>query len=125
MTNIIELVRLHNSLGFQEEKDKASISLYGSDNPDLYQADIGGKADESAKHFMRLGPAPRPSALSFKSNLLGTGGKGDRGGGPDSRAHIELEKRCQVCQQDGNSRHNIVKAMKLACLKYKSGKVHH
>ena len=125
MSNIIELIRLHNSLGFQEENDKASISLYGSENPDVYNADIGGKADDAAKNYMRLGPAPNKSALSYKSNLLGAGGKDGRGNGSDSRAHMELEKRCQVCQQDGNSRHNIVKAMKLACLKYKSGKVLH
>lgn len=73
-----------------------------------------------------MAPVQNSSALSFKTNLLGSGLKGgDQGAGADSRAHLELEKRCQVCQQDGNSRHNIVKAMKLACLKYRSGKVNH
>ena len=46
MCNIIELIRLQNSLGFQEEKDKSSISLFGSEHPEMVQAEIGGKVDE-------------------------------------------------------------------------------
>jgi len=30
IANILELIRLQNSLSFQEEKDKNSISLYGN-----------------------------------------------------------------------------------------------
>ena len=48
---------MQNSLSFQEEKDKAAISLFGSADHDTNQADIGGRADEDAKHFMRLAPA--------------------------------------------------------------------
>ena len=40
-------------------------------------------------------------------------------------AHVDLERQCQVCQQESTSRHITVKAMRLACLKYRSGQVEH
>ena len=57
IANIMELIGLHNSLAFQEEKDKSTVSLYGSAEQEVAAADIGGRADERANHFMRLAPA--------------------------------------------------------------------
>jgi hypothetical protein len=43
----------------------------------------------------------------------------------EQKMHIDLDIRCQVCLADNNSRHNVIKAMKIACIKYRSGKVCH
>ena len=115
--NILELLRLQNSLNFQEEKDKSQISLLGSSEPEKSLADIGSTVDEKGKSFMR---APDKSGLSFGADLLGSSLAR-----PEDNAHVEIEKRCQICNQDNNSRHYVTKAMKIACLKYRSGLVKH
>ena len=101
IANIIELVGLQNSLAFQEEKDKNTISLHASAEAEVAAADVGSRADERGNQFVRLAPAQNSSALSFKTNLLASGSRADGGQegapGADSRAHVELEKRCQVC----------------------------
>ena len=38
-------------------------------------------------------------------------------------AHVELDKRCMVCQQDPAAKHHILKTLKLACLKYSSSPI--
>jgi hypothetical protein len=60
------------------------------------------------------------TALAFGADLLGSGLAR-----PEDNAHIEIEKRCQICNQDNNSRHYVTKAMKIACLRYRSGLVSH
>lgn len=114
---MLELLRLQNSLNFQEEKDKASISLLGATDNDKVLADIGSVTDEKGKSYMR---APDKSGLAYGADLLGSGLAR-----VEDNAHVEIEKRCQVCNQDNNSRHYVNKAMKIACLKYKSAPVSH
>jgi hypothetical protein len=43
---MLELLRLQNSLNFQEEKDKASISLLGANETEKVLAEIGSAPDE-------------------------------------------------------------------------------
>ena len=49
-------------MNFQEEKDKASISLYGNSEPEKSLADVGSRSDVKAKGFMRANPK---SGLAF------------------------------------------------------------
>ena len=127
MANILELLMLQNSLNAQEEADKNSIALYGNTEKSQAPMEVGDDQEKAAKHFMKSANAfeKNKTALSFKSNILQTG--------PDTKVctedppkvHIELEKRCQVCQQDANARHHTAKAFKIACLKYQSSNVSH
>lgn len=62
MQNIIELIRIQNSLNFQEEKDKNSISLVGGQESDKQGTEFGSKEEAQAKKFVR-----RTSLLQFQA----------------------------------------------------------
>jgi len=117
MNNIIELFRVQNSLNFQEEKDKQDISLVASSEADKFGAEPGGELDRQAKQFMR-----DDTALAYRSSPSPDRGP-DRG--IEKRAHVDIETRCSICQSDPTQRHQIARAMKLACLKYSAGSVNH
>lgn len=76
---------------------------------------------------MKGNPAPAqaepPNALQFKADLLGGGHEKQES--LATMAHLDLDRRCQVCQQESAARHVTVKAMRFACLKYRSGQVRH
>jgi hypothetical protein len=94
--------------------------LVVSNDNEKQLADIGTDIDEKGKNFLRAPDKPEKSGLSYGADLLGSGTAR-----PEDFAHIEIDKRCQVCNQDSNSRHFVSKAMKIACLKYRSGMVTH
>mmetsp|Transcript_34911 Transcript_34911/g.53589 ORF Transcript_34911/g.53589 Transcript_34911/m.53589 type:complete len:115 (+) Transcript_34911:887-1231(+) len=68
VSNLLELFKLQNSLNFQEEKDKNSISLFGRPDAEITQAQREDKVDKEATAFMRN---PKEGVgLAFKANLL-------------------------------------------------------
>ena len=40
-------------------------------------------------------------------------------------AHLDLDRKCMVCEADGQQRHKIQNAFKLACMRWTSGPVRH
>ena len=118
IVNILELMRLQNSLNLQEEKDKNSIALYGQKEANEFvPAQKGGKLDMEADKFVKKKTLSK-SGLAFNANLLETDQLG-------SAVHLELDARCQICSIDPNQRHLVQKAFKKACLRYRSSKVEH
>lgn len=128
MSNIVDMLGLQNSLNFQEEKDKESVALYGSHEVERALVDPGSELEQSLKPFVRCPSRTAvqrelPNALQFKADLLGKTDESHEA--LPTMAHVDLERRCQVCQQESTARHVTVKAMRLACLKYRSGQVRH
>ena len=119
MQNIIELIRIQNSLNFQEEKDKNSIALVGGQESDKQGTEFGSKEEAQAKKFVR-----RTSLLQYKAGDADDKLK-ESAPAAGAMAHVEIQRTCQICQADQVQRHAILKAMKLACLKYQSGSVTH
>jgi hypothetical protein len=75
----------------------------GREDDKHVKVELGTELDEKAKYFYKVkNNADKPSKNSV---------------------HIDLDKRCMICCQDNTTKHNMTKALKLACLKYNSSKV--
>jgi len=85
---------------------------------------MGTEEEEMAKPFIKY-----PTALAFNSLPVQRSNDSPIKKTVDTEnpqvAHVEVAQKCSICNADRNQRHLIMKAMKLACLKYSSGPVKH
>lgn len=141
---------MQNSLNFQEEIDKESIALYASNEIDKgHNTAVGSALDEHANKFMKGEPPAFMSAKTLVNSNVAAGTKKSEHNllapsqvfqqnvkqGSDGKtlqktekalmAHLDVDKRCQMCAIDNTQRHILQRAFKVACLNYRSGPVKH